>query len=119
MKLVNQKQRSWEPASHEDQTSPGLLKKVIVRHNEVNPKSKLMMVNVSKIPVGKVHKAHSHKTMEEIFYFTDGQGEIKIDDKVEKVVSGDRVIVPAKSIHQVKNTGNIDLRYICLGIALD
>ena len=110
---------AWEPASHENQKDPGLYKRVIVKHDEVDPKSKLMMINVSKIPVGKTHVAHSHETMEEIFYFTSGTGQIRIDDEFADVKNGDRVIVPAKTIHQVKNTGNCELKYIGLGIALD
>ena len=119
IKKTNEKNLKWEPATHEDPKDPGVLKKVIVRHEEVDPKSKLMMVNLSKVPVGKTHKAHSHDSMEEIFYFTEGEGEVKIDDEIESVRPGDRIIVPAKSMHQVKNTGKQELMYIGLGIALD
>ncbi len=119
MKIINQTSRKWEPATHEDPNDPGVWKKVIVRREEVDPGSKLMMVNLCRVPIGKTHLAHLHETMEEIFYFTGGIGEVKIDDETEKVERGDRIIVPAKSVHQVRNTGNIDLEYIGLGIALD
>ena len=119
VKKINQSSRDWEPATHEDPKDPGVWKKVIARHEEVDPKSKLMMINLCKVPVGKTHKAHSHETMEEIFYFTSGEGQVKIDDEIENVIAGDRVIVPAKGIHQVKNTGDVELEYIGLGIALD
>ena len=119
MKKINQSQRDWEPATHEDPKDPGVLKKVIVRNDEVSPKSKLMMINLCRVPVGKTHKAHSHKTMEEIFYFTQGTGQVKINKEIEEVKPGDRIIVPAKSVHQVKNTGDVELEYIGLGIALD
>ena len=119
VKIVNQNSRDWEPASHEDPEDPGVLKKVIVRHEELDPKSKLMMINLSKIPVGKTHKAHSHESMEEIFYFTEGEGEVRVGEEIEPVGPGDRVIVPATVEHQVKNTGNTELKYIGLGIALD
>ena len=119
MKKINEKDRKWEPATHEDPLDPGVWKRVIVKHDEVDPKSKLMMVNLCRVPVDKTHKAHSHETMEEVFYFTSGEGQVKIDDEIEDVIAGDRVIVPAKAIHQVKNTGRIELKYIGLGIALD
>lgn len=119
MKKANQKTRDWEPAAHEDPKDPGVWKKVIVRHEEVDPKSKLMMINLCRVPVGKTHSAHSHETMEEIFYFTSGEGQVKIDDEIENVSAGDRIIVPAKAVHQVKNTSNVELKYIALGIALD
>ena len=119
MKKINSKTRDWEPATHENPKDPGVWKKVIVKHDEVDPNSKLMMINLCKVPKGKTHQAHMHKTMEEIFYFTAGIGEVRIEDEIEQVAKGDRIIVPAKMVHQVKNTGNTDLEYIGLGIALD
>jgi len=119
MKKINSKSRDWEVATHENSKDPGVWKKVIIKHEEVDPNSKLMMINLCKVPVGKTYKAHSHETMEEIFYFTAGVGEIRIEDEIESVTSGDRIIVPTKMVHQVKNTGNTDLEYIGLGVALD
>jgi mannose-6-phosphate isomerase-like protein (cupin superfamily) len=119
IKKINEKEREWESANHEDPKDPGVWKKVIVKHEEVDSKSNLMMINLCKVPVGKTHKAHSHETMEEIFYFTEGVGMVKIDDEIVDVGAGDRVIVPAKSVHQVKNTGDEELLYIGLGIAFD
>jgi len=119
MKKVNEKNLKWEPAAHEDPKDPGVWKKVIVKHDEVDPLSKLMMINLCRVPVGRTHTAHSHKTMEEIFYFTNGNGQVILNSKTIEVEPGDRVIIPAKSVHRVKNTGNIELEYIGLGIALD
>lgn len=116
---VNQADLKWEPAVHEDPDDPGVWKKVIVKHDEVDPLSKLMMINLSKVPVGRSHVSHSHQTMEEIFYFTNGEGEIIIDGEEIKVKTGDRVIIPCKSMHSVRNTGTIELEYIGLGVALD
>jgi len=78
-----------------------------------------MMINLCKVPVGKTHKEHKHETMEEIFYFTQGNGEVKIDNETNKVIEGDRIIVPATKMHSVKNLGKKELKYIGLGIALD
>ena len=119
MKKINEKEIDWEPAAHEDPEDPGVWKKVVVKHQDVDVNSKLMMLNICRVPVGKTHAAHSHETMEEIFYFTSGEGQVKIGDEIEDVTVGDRVIVPAKTTHQVKNTGNVDLEYIGFGIALD
>lgn len=119
MKKINEKDKQWEAAAHEDPKDPGVWKKVIVAHEDVDPQSKLMMINVSRVPIGKTHAAHSHKSMEEIFYFTEGSGQVRIDDEIENVYAGDRIIVPAGSTHQVKNIGDNELHYICLGISLD
>ena len=119
MKKVNQKDRDWEPGSHEDPQNPGVYKKVLVRRKEADPKSKLMMFQLCKIPTKTTHVAHSHPTMDEIFYFTEGSGEIEVDGQKEKVVSGDRIIVPAGQVHQITNTGKIELKFMGLGVALD
>ena len=119
MKKINEKDRQWEPASHEDPRDPGVWKRIIVKHDEVDPKSKLMMINLCRVPIGRTHAAHSHETMEEYFYFTEGEGEVILNEEIIPVGTGDRVIIPAKSTHKVKNTGDKELLYIGLGIALD
>lgn len=119
MKKINQKDLKWEPASHEDPLDPGVLKRVIVKHSDVDPKSKLMMLNLAKVPIGKTHIAHSHETMEEIFYFLEGEGEVEINGEKSKVKTGDRIIVPSKHVHVIRNTGQSELKFIGLGIALD
>ncbi|HLA03965.1 MAG TPA: cupin domain-containing protein [Patescibacteria group bacterium] len=119
MKKINQKDRNWEPGSHEDPQNPGVYKKVLVRRDEADSKSKMMMFQLCKIPPKTTHVAHSHPTMDEIFYFTEGKGAIEIEGKKEKIVSGDRIIVPAGQVHQIRNTGKIELKFIGIGVALD
>ena len=116
---INEKDRDWEPGSHEDPKNPGVYKKVLIRHEEVSPKSKLMMFQLCKIPPKTTHVAHSHPTMDEIFYFTEGTGEIETNGKVEKIEPGDRIIVPAGKTHQIRNTSKTELKFIGLGVALD
>ena len=119
MKKVNEKDRDWEPGSHEDPANPGVYKKALIRREEADPRSKLMMFQLCKIPPKTTHVAHAHPTMDEIFYFTDGEGEIKVNGEVEKVQSGDRIIVPAGETHQIRNLGKTELKFIGLGVALD
>ena len=119
MKKINEKSRNWEPGSHEDLKNPGVYKKILVRHEEADSRSKLMMFQLCKIPPKTTHVAHSHPTMDEIFYFTNGNGEINVSGEVEKINAGDRVIVPAGQIHQIRNLGKSELKFIGLGVALD
>ena len=119
VKKVNQKDRNWEPGSHEDPQKPGVYKKVLVRREEADPESKLMMFQLCKIPPYTTHVAHSHPTMDEIFYFTEGKGEIEVDEEKETIVTGDRIIVPAGQVHKIRNTGKVELKFIGLGVALD
>lgn len=119
MKKINENDLDWEIPAHEDPENPGTLKRVIVRHVEVDPQSKLMMINIAKVKPGRVHPAHSHQTMEEIFLFQEGRGEIKVNNEITKVGPGDRIIVPAKSEHEIRNIGKNELKFIGIGIALD
>lgn len=119
MQRINEKDLKWEVPSNEDPKDPGTWKRVIVKHDEVDPKSKLMMVNLARILVGRIHPAHRHRTMEEIFYFQEGEGEVVLDGKSMGVVAGDRIIVPAGVKHEIRNTGKIELKFIGFGIALD
>ncbi|OGD87870.1 hypothetical protein A2870_01295 [Candidatus Curtissbacteria bacterium RIFCSPHIGHO2_01_FULL_41_11] len=119
MNKININDLQWEIPSNEDPKNVGAWKKVLVIHAEVDPKSKLMMVNLARVLVGKVHPAHIHRTMEEIFYFLEGEGEVILDGEVESVRSGDRIIVPAGVSHEIRNTGKIELKFIGIGIALD
>ena len=64
--------------------------------------------------------------MEEIFYskkssayFTEGEGEVEVNGEKSKIQAGDRIIVPAKQVHLIRNTGVSELKFIGLGIALD
>jgi len=78
MKKINENSIDWIPASHENPKDPGIWKKVLIKHEDADPKSKLMSVILAKVPADRTNVAHVHETMEEIFYFTEGEGEIKI-----------------------------------------
>ena len=119
LKKINQKDRNGESGSHENPQNPGVYKKVLVRREEADPDSKLMMFQLCKIPPKTTHVAHSHPTMYEIFYFTEGKGEIEVEGEKETIVPGDRIIVPVGQIHQIRNTGKVELKFIGLGVALD
>ncbi|MEE2754569.1 MAG: cupin domain-containing protein [Candidatus Latescibacterota bacterium] len=46
---------------------------------------------------------HDHKDREQIYYFTDGRGKMKIDGEIYAVRKGDSVHIPPKSKHQLIN----------------
>jgi len=119
MKKINEKTRKWEPGSHEDPKKPGVYKKVLIQHEEADPRSKLMMFQLCKIPPKTTHVAHSHPTMDEIFYFYQGSGKIKVGKEETSIGPGDRIIVPAGQIHQIRNLGETELKFIGLGVAID
>ena len=97
-----------EPTRH------GALKRVLVRHEEVN--SHLMFFNEVYVSPGERIEAHMHGDMEEVFYFLEGEGVMSLEEEVQAVAPGDRVIVPIKTVHVLENTGDTQMRFVCFGV---
>ena len=68
------------------------------------------------LPVGKTSLAVRHKTVEEIWYFLEGQGQVwrKLDDSEElvDVRQGVSLTIPAETHFQFRNTGTQPLRFV-------
>jgi len=47
--------------------------------------------------------------MEEIYFITDGEGEMTVNEEIRHVVPGDAIWIPTGSSHGLANTGNEDL----------
>lgn len=64
---------------------------------------------------------HSHKDLEEIYYFLLGDGRITIGDEHQEVTRGDVVYIPPLAYHTLQNTSNIPLRFVTVtaGISPD
>lgn len=69
-----------------------------------------------ELPVGEITQAVRHKTVEEIWFFLSGKGELwrKMNDKDEvTIVSKDiSITIPLGCQFQFKNTGKEPLRFI-------
>jgi len=50
----------------------------------------------------------------ETYFFLSGEGIIFIDDKKQNVVSNDIVFVPSNAEQYVENTGDSDLKFLCI-----
>lgn len=74
--------------------------------------SKLMSIATILINSGEESKEHFHKVMEEIYYITEGEGEIIIDDICSKIKIGSAILLPIGSKHKIKNTGKSVLKFI-------
>lgn len=62
---------------------------------------------------GLTSYAHKLKTSE-VYYIIEGEGDMYIDDEIEKVVPGQAVYIPPNSKQYIKNTGTTDLKFICI-----
>jgi mannose-6-phosphate isomerase-like protein (cupin superfamily) len=72
------------------------------------------------LPAGRVSLAVAHKTVEEIWYFIEGQGEVwcKLGDHedVAPVVPGVSLTIPTGAHFQFRNTGESPLRFVCVTV---
>jgi len=53
-----------------------------------------------------------HNTAEEIQFYVDGSGELELDTGSRPVKKGDVVVLPEGAAHDVRNTGDVNLRAI-------
>jgi len=56
---------------------------------------------------------HKLKTSE-VYYILEGEGIMYIDEEKAKVRSGQVIYIPPNSKQYVKNTGNTDLKFLCI-----
>lgn len=74
------------------------------------------LLRVGELNPGVVHPGVSeiHDKAEHAFYVLDGQGIIVIDGKSFQLRPNAAIYVPAGSAHQLKNTGDMPLRYVVI-----
>ena len=115
MKIIRFDSLKFIPASHEDPLSPGALKKVLLSRGNI-PNGRVQMINWAKMTAGKSFKSHYHEDMTEIFIILNGKAQIQVGQTVEDLEKGDTAVISVKEIHTMKNTSDIELEYIALGI---
>ncbi|HUG80852.1 MAG TPA: cupin domain-containing protein, partial [Bryobacterales bacterium] len=69
---------------------------------------------------GRISLAVAHKSVEEIWYFLEGRGEVwrkqGEDEEVTTAVPGVSLAIPAGAHFQFRNTGAIPLRFLCVTV---
>ena len=65
------------------------------------------------VPAGGATIEHFHRISEEIYLFTSGMGRMRLGDKEAEVRSGDAVVIPPGTPHQLVNTGQEPLVLLC------
>ncbi len=116
MKFIEASALSFEPASHEDPSDPGVLKKVLATCDHLQ-KGQVMMVNWAKLPIGKSFAAHYHEDMQEVFVLVEGRASMEIDGESFPLAPGDSIIVDPREIHAMHNEGEQDAHYVVFGIS--
>lgn len=65
------------------------------------------------ISVGHTTRLHKHHTSEELYFVTQGEGEMRLGNKRFFVKPGDTVFISPGTPHQIENNGEIDLKILC------
>ena len=64
------------------------------------------------IKPGQAPSYQYHFKRSEIWVVVKGKGQLKLDDEISSVKTGQTIYIPLKSKHQIKNTGDEDLIFI-------
>lgn len=93
------------------------LKKVFLNNTDTD--SKLTQFAHGMFAPGEICERHSHPTMDELFYFINGNGIYKVEEQEILLKPGTFLRIPAKSQHELINKGKGNLEFVYFGIALD
>ncbi|MGE0756093.1 MAG: cupin domain-containing protein [Pirellulaceae bacterium] len=67
----------------------------------------------ARLPPGASTTPHFHPVTEEIYYILEGEGRMRLDQDVRRVVPGDAIAIPPGTRHQITNTGAATLKFLC------
>jgi mannose-6-phosphate isomerase-like protein (cupin superfamily) len=62
---------------------------------------------------GKTSRPVKHRTVEEVWYFVGGTGEVWVEPATHVVAPGDIVVIPTGTGFQFRATGDEPLRFVC------
>jgi len=65
------------------------------------------------IPVGGATTEHYHRTSEELYLVTAGEGRLVLDGEERMIAAGDCALIPPGARHKVHNVGAQPLRIVC------
>jgi len=67
----------------------------------------------ARLPPGAGTVAHHHVKTEEIYYLLEGEGLMRVGDQTCEVGVGDAIAIPPGMVHQITNTGQYGLKFLC------
>ena len=65
------------------------------------------------LEVGKSTTRHFHPLAEEIYFVLSGRGLMEVDGETAEMHPGDAVAILSGAKHQIRNTGDEELRFLC------
>jgi len=64
-------------------------------------------------PIGQSTTPHHHVATEEVYYILEGHGLMRLGEETRSVGPGDAIAIPAGSVHQITNSGEEILKFLC------
>ena len=91
----------------------------IVKDNDVyklcdNTTLNNLVLSSTLLYSGKHTDGHKHKGQEEVYFFVSGNGEMLINEERFKINPGDIILIEDGEFHQVYNTSQEDLYFVCV-----
>ena len=78
-----------------------------------NSSIRLQSLAEARLPPGAATTPHHHPRTEEIYYILEGQGMMRIGLDTRPVNVGDAIAIPPGHVHQITNTGDVILKFLC------
>jgi mannose-6-phosphate isomerase-like protein (cupin superfamily) len=75
---------------------------------------KNLILSSTRLNPGKETTGHRHTGQEEVYMFTEGTGEMLLDDNRFTVQAGDIVLIEDGVFHRVYNTSEQELYFVCV-----
>jgi len=67
----------------------------------------------ARLPPGHSTTPHYHPKTEEIYYIISGHARMRIESETESVGPGDAIAIPPGLTHEITNTGQETLVFLC------
>jgi len=67
----------------------------------------------ARLPAGAATAPHRHVKTEEIYYVLEGHGLTRVGEESREVGAGDAIAIPPGAVHQITNTGERVLKFLC------
>jgi mannose-6-phosphate isomerase-like protein (cupin superfamily) len=74
---------------------------------------RLQSLAEARLPPGGTTTPHFHPQTEEIYYILQGRGRMRIIEECRDVGPGDAIAIPPGQEHQITNTGDEPLVFLC------
>lgn len=109
MKLTSLNDLPTEQVSH----NPAIRKKAMLRSGDL---PHLTNFSQAYFAPGQVAAAHAHTDMCEVFFVEAGEGVIQINQEAYPLNSGTCIAVEPGEVHEVRNTGSVELVLTYFGL---